>query len=139
MLVKDLMSPQLELATTQTTLAEAARLMSDKDLGYLPVGNDTRLIGAVTDRDIVVRGLAKGFRPDALITDVMSEDLIFCLETDTIDQAAKLMQTHQIRRLSVVNDENRLCGIITLGDIARQAEDIQLTGGTETRIARETA
>jgi CBS domain-containing protein len=138
MLVRTLMSPQLELATQQTTIAEAARLMADGDFGYLPVGDDTRLIGAVTDRDIVVRGLAEGLGPDAMVTDVMSEDLIFCLESDTIDQAAEMMQTHQIRRLAVVNDENRLCGIITLGDIARQTQDVELTGGTETRIARET-
>lgn len=136
MLVKDIMTTHFQLATPQTTLREAARMMRDGDFGYLPVGDNDRLKGAVTDRDIVIRGIADGLGPDAHVSEVLSEIIVYCFEDDEIAEAADIMKMEQIRRLAVLNSDKRLAGIITLGDIARITEDKRLTGDIETRVAQ---
>ena len=133
--VKDIMSHDFHLASPQTTLREAAELMRDGDFGYLPVGDSEKLKGAVTDRDIVIRGIAAGHAAETPLSKVMSESIVYCFEDDDIREAGDLMKREQIRRLAVLNDARRLVGIITLGDIAR-ADEQRLAGEIELEVAQ---
>jgi CBS domain-containing protein len=133
--VKDIMSADFKLASPQTTLREAAEMMRDGDYGYLPIGDSEKLKGAVTDRDIVIRAVAAGYSADTLVSEIMSESIIYCFEDDDIREAADLMKLEQIRRLAVLNDSKRLVGIVTLGDIAR-ADEQRLAGEIELQVAQ---
>jgi CBS domain-containing protein len=136
MRIKDIMTRDFQVATSRTTLQEAAEIMRNGGFGYLPVREGDKLKGAVTDRDIVVRGLADGFGPEAPILHVMSENIVYCLEDDDIREAADLMQREQIRRLAVLDDHKRLVGVASLGDIARITDDRALTGAIEVQVAQ---
>ncbi len=136
MLVKDVMTTEFRLAAPGMLLRQAAELMRDGDYGYLPVGENDRLIGAVTDRDIVIRGIAAGHGPQTPLRDVLSKSIIYCFEDDEIAEAADLMKREQIRRLCVLNAARRLVGVISLGDIARVGYNTKLTGDIETEVAR---
>lgn len=124
-LLKDVMSFNVRVISPEATLQQAASQMRDTDCGMLPVGENDRMIGAVTDRDIAVRGVAEGKGGDTLVRDVMSEDVIWCYEDDTVETGADMMSRYQVRRLPVVNREKRLVGIVSLGDFAVAADDIQ--------------
>lgn len=106
-LLKDVMSYDVQVISPDATLQSAAEKMRDAGFGMLPVGENDRMIGAVTDRDIAVRAVAEGKGCDTLVRDVMSK--------------------HRVRRLPVVNREKRLVGIVSLGDFAVAADDIQPT------------
>ena len=127
MRVSELMTREVQLVSPNSPLVEAARQMRDADVGALPVGEDGRLAGMVTDRDIVVRAVADGRALEqATVADVLSTDVVTCREDDSIEDAADLMAQHQIRRLPVVRDDQQLVGIVALADIARNDQD---TGG----------
>jgi CBS domain-containing protein len=136
MRVRDLMSTSFKIIAPDTTLRQAAEIMRDHDLGYLPIGENDRLKGAVTDRDIVVRGIATGMSGDESVMRVMTDHITYCFEDDTIREAAEVMKAEQIRRLVVLNEHKRVCGIISLGDIAREHHDRHLTGDIETAVAQ---
>jgi CBS domain-containing protein len=99
--------------------------MRDTDCGMLPVGENERMISAVTDREFAVRAVAEDKGGDTLVRDVMSEDVIWCYADDTVETGADMMSRLQVRRLPVVNREKRLVGIVSLGDFAVVADDIQ--------------
>lgn len=127
MLAKDVMSKKPEFLSPTATLKEAAAKMVANDYGFIPVGENDRLIGAVTDRDIVTRAIANG--KDLLKTtlkDVMSKGIQFCWESDDLDVVAQKMEKLQIRRLVVLNEDKRMTGIISLGDIATKAKNPKL-------------
>ncbi len=124
-LLKDVMSYDVQVVSPEATLQQAATQMRDTDCGMLPVGENDRMIGAVTDRDIAVRAVAEGKGGDTLVREVMSEDVIWCYEDDTVETGADMMSRLQVRRLPVVNREKRLVGIVALGDFAVSADDIQ--------------
>jgi len=136
MQVKDVMSTEFTVISPDTTFEQAARLMRDGDFGYLPVGENDRLKGAVTDRDIVIRGLAEGRDLDTPVSRALSEDIIYCYDDDDVDNAAALMEGNQIRRLVVLNRDKRMVGIVSLGDIARTCKDDRLTGRTEIGVVQ---
>jgi CBS domain-containing protein len=117
MRVSEAMTPNVQLANPNQSIIDAARMMSDADCGALPVGENDRLVGMVTDRDIVVRALAHG-KTDATIRDVMTESIEYCFEDDDLDDVASRMGDLQVRRLPVLNSDKRLVGIVSLGDIA---------------------
>jgi CBS domain-containing protein len=95
-----------------------ARLMRAHDIGAIPIGENDRLIGMVTDRDIVCRCIAAGLDPNtATARDVMSEGIVFCLEKQELDDAARIMEMKKIRRLPVINGKKRMVGILSLGDV----------------------
>lgn len=119
--VSEVMTPRVELARPDMTMAEAAKRMRDDDLGALPVGENDRLIGMITDRDICCRGVAEGHGHDHPIRHVMSEGVAYCFQDDDADEAADIMARHQIRRLPVLDRDKRLVGIVALGDLARSA------------------
>lgn len=122
MRVSELMSKKVEWINPTTTLQEAARKMRDLDIGCLPVGENDRLIGMVTDRDIACRGLVDGKdHAGAMVRDVMSSGITYCFDDQPVSDAAHLMEEKQFRRLPVLNRQKRLVGILSMGDISQHA------------------
>lgn len=118
MKISEMMTRDVEVIRPDDTLHTAAQMMADLDTGALPVGENDRLVGMVTDRDITVRAVAKGRDPDkTVVRDVMSPEIRFCFEDETADAAAKKMAEWQIRRLPVLDRNKRLTGIVSLGDL----------------------
>lgn len=134
MKVSDIMTRDVHLLSPDQTIREAARIMADIDAGALPIGENDRLVGMITDRDIVVRAVAQGKSLDTKVADVMSREMLYCFDTDGIDDAARNMGKAQVRRLPVVNHAKRLVGIISLGDLARN-DDPTTIGRTVSRVS----
>jgi CBS domain-containing protein len=132
MIVQDIMSGGAECTQPTTTLREAARRMRDLDVGSLPVcGEGDRLVGMITDRDIAIRAVAEGDGADmTFVKNVMTPGIIYCYEDQEVQEAAELMEKHQVRRLVVLNRDKRLVGIISLGDLAVDTQNEQLAGHT---------
>lgn len=120
MRVNEAMTRNVDIIDPNAAVRDAARRMRDGNVGSLPVGENDRLIGMVTDRDIVVRSVAEN-RPtsNTAIREVMSEHVYYCFEDDDIKRAAEIMAEHQVRRLPVLNRNKRLVGIVALADLAR--------------------
>jgi CBS domain-containing protein len=119
MKVKDCMTHDVIVAEPQTLIRDAAQMMQDADAGILPVARDGHLFGVVTDRDIVVRGLARGLGPDATVEQVMTQDCECATEDDDLDDVAGRMAELQVRRLPVTLNGGTLIGVISLADIVR--------------------
>jgi CBS domain-containing protein len=113
------MTRNVRIARPDQTIREAARTMGEIDAGALPVGNDERLLGMITDRDIAVRAVAEGKGPDTLVRDVMSSNVKYCFENEEIDDVVENMGDIKVRRLAVLNRDKRLVGIVSLGDLAK--------------------
>lgn len=122
MRVSDCMTRDVQIANPQETIRQAAMAMANADAGILPVGENDRLVGMITDRDIAIRAVAKGKGPDARVRDVMSREVKYCFEDDDIDEVLKNMADLQVRRLPVLNRDKRLVGIISLSDMAGDSE-----------------
>jgi CBS domain-containing protein len=127
MLVKEAMSRDVKTVGPDQALQEAARIMLDIDAGALPVGENDRLVGMITDRDIAVRGVAAGKAPTARVREVMSQDVKYCFEDEDTAHIARNMAEQQIRRLPVVDRDKRLVGIVALADLATSAKTGQAT------------
>jgi CBS domain-containing protein len=126
MRVKDVMTPQAEVASPDQTVEDAAVIMKTLDIGVLPVSDEEGLVGILTDRDIVMRVLGEKRDPKAVrVGEAMTPNIVSCLEDDELSKAATLFADHQIRRLPVLNSERQLVGIISLGDLAVRGEDRQ--------------
>jgi CBS domain-containing protein len=124
-LLKDLMSRDVKIISPDMTIGEAAKKMRDGDFGMMPVGEDDRMIGAISDRDIAIRAVAEGKEGSTKVRDVMSKGVIWVYEDDSIEQVATIMSKHQVRRLPVVNRDKRLVGIVALGDFAVESLEFQ--------------
>lgn len=108
----------------EAPVAEIAKRMRREDVGSIPVGENDRLIGMVTDRDIAIRGLANGKGVDMLTArDVMTDGIIWCRADDNIEEAAELMEARRIRRLPVIDENRRMVGIVSLGDLSHAADN----------------
>jgi CBS domain-containing protein len=118
MKVGNIMTRDVHIASPSQKLREVAAEMEKHDIGVLPVGDNDRLVGMITDRDIAVRGISHGLGPDASVHDVMSAEVRYCFEDDDVDDIAQNMADEQIRRLPVLNSKKRLVGIISLCDLA---------------------
>ena len=118
MQVSELMSRDVRIASPDDRLQMAAKMMAEIDSGVLPVGENDRLVGMITDRDIAIRAVAKGMKPDTPVRDVMSKDVKYCFEDEDLDDVTDKMGELQVRRLPVLNREKRLIGILSLGDVA---------------------
>jgi CBS domain-containing protein len=123
--VKDVMSPDVQVINPEATIREAAQKMREGDFGMMPVAENDRMIGAISDRDIAVRAIAEGKGPDTKVRDVMSQGITWAYEDDSIEHAAEIMSEHQIRRLPIVSREKRLVGIVALGDFAVESSDLE--------------
>lgn len=122
MKVSECMTRDVAIAQPGQTIAEAARMMAECDAGALPVAENERLVGMVTDRDIAMRAVAQNLGPETLVRDVMSNEVLYCFEDEDLDHVAENMAQQQIRRLPVMNRSKRLVGIISLGDLAAGAK-----------------
>jgi CBS domain-containing protein len=122
--VSDVMNTEVETIQREATIEEAAQEMRDGDFGVLPVVDGEDLIGIITDRDIVIRAVAEGKGPDTPIEEAMSEGAISVHEEDSVEEAARIMGEHQIRRLPVVDADGKLVGIVSLGDFAVESSDL---------------
>jgi CBS domain-containing protein len=120
--VSEAMTPEVRLVRPEQTIREAARLMSELDIGALPVHENDRLVGMLTDRDIAVRAVADGLNPDTPIREVMSAEIMYCFEDQPIEEVAENMSEQRLRRLPVLNRSKRLVGILSLADIASDEE-----------------
>ena len=120
MQVQHIMHKKVHLADPNMTIRDAARAMRADNIGALPIGENDRLTGMITERDIVVRAVAED-RPagNTSVREVMSEGICYCFEDDDVKQAAKVMAEHQVRRLPVLNRGKRLVGVVALADIGR--------------------
>lgn len=120
MKVKECMSTDCQYVPMDTTLRQAAKIMRDEDVGFLPVVQNDKMIGTVTDRDIVVRCVADGCDPETeVVRNAMTEKTLYCYDDQTIEDVAENMGEMQVRRLPVVNRQKRLVGVISLGDISQ--------------------
>ncbi|MFN3522734.1 MAG: CBS domain-containing protein [Phenylobacterium sp.] len=118
MKVADCMTRDVQIADPDMTIREAAQIMARVDAGALPVGQNDRLVGMITDRDIAIRAVAAGEGPDCRVSQVMSADVCYCFDDQDLAEVLANMGDEQIRRLPVVSRDKRLVGIISLGDIA---------------------
>jgi CBS domain-containing protein len=118
MKVNECMTRDVKIVSPDETIQQAGELMASIDVGILPVGEKDRLVGMITDRDIAVRGVARGKGPDAKIRDVMTTDVKYCFEDQDVGEVTRNMGEIQVRRLPVLNRDKRLIGIIALGDVA---------------------
>ncbi len=134
--LKDVMSHDVQVIDPEATVQEAAVRMRDAGFGMLPVGENDRMIGTVTDRDIAMRAVAEGLGGDTPVRDVMSADVIWCYDDDTVKQAADKMGKLQVRRLPVLNHQKRLVGIVSLGDFALTADDTLATANALVGISQ---
>jgi CBS domain-containing protein len=135
MKVCDAMTPDVQLCTPEDTLKDAAEAMAALNIGLLPVAEDDHLVGMVSDRDIVVRGVGMGRGPDTRIRDVMTTNVKYCFEDQDLEEVTAKMGDIQVRRLPVLNRDKRLVGIIALGDIAKVQASNE-TGAALGRISR---
>jgi CBS domain-containing protein len=126
MQISQIMTRDPELIDPNASIRDAAKRMRAENVGALPVGENDRLVGMVTDRDIVTRAVAdeRGAGTTS-VREVMSEGIFFCFEDSDIEEAAKAMAEHQVRRLPVLNRDKRLVGIVALADLAQTGEDAE--------------
>jgi CBS domain-containing protein len=123
--LRNVMSREVQVISPDATIREAAKAMLEGDFGMMPVGENDRMIGAISDRDIAVRAVAEGKDSNAKVREVMSEGITWAYEDDSVEDAARIMSVHQIRRLPVVNRDKRLVGIVALGDFAVESSDLE--------------
>lgn len=122
MQIREVMTPQVTTVRPDSPLVEIARIMRQEDIGSVPVTDNQQLLGMVTDRDIVVRALVEGHDGlDRTAADVMSPDVHCCTVEDDVDEVLRDMGDQQVRRLPVVDGGQRLVGIVSLGDLSREA------------------
>ncbi|VVC75677.1 Hypoxic response protein 1 [Aquicella siphonis] len=127
MQAKDVMSRKPEFLPPSATLKQAADQMRTHDYGFIPVGENDRLIGALTDRDIAIKAVAEGWDPNKkTVREVMHKGVYFCLEDDPLEKVIQQMEKLQVRRLIVLNKSKRMTGIISLGDIATKSRNAKL-------------
>lgn len=119
--VRDVMTEQVTIVRPDAPLQDVARIMRDEDIGSVPVADNDTLVGMVTDRDIVVRGVANGGVESTMARDVMSPQIRYCLEDQSVDEALRDMGDLQLRRLPVVDRNMHVVGIVSLGDLSRGA------------------
>lgn len=130
MQVRELMTQDVSLISPSDTIGEAAKRMYRLDAGCLPVAEDNKLVGIITDRDIAVRAIAAGRGPETPVGAVMSNGVCYCFEDQDLDEIAANMADIQVRRLPVMDRDKRLVGILSLGDMAasRDAGGAALSG-----------
>ncbi|MDY0884552.1 CBS domain-containing protein [Dongia soli] len=133
MKVAKIMSSDVHIASPNDSIEEIARIMASEDIGFLPVGENDRLIGTITDRDIVIRGVASGKDGDARVRDVMTREVKYCFSDEEIDHVIENMGDLQVRRLPVVNRDKRLVGVVSLADAALK-HDPEATGSALTGV-----
>jgi CBS domain-containing protein len=134
--VREAMTTDVIVVTPDQTLQTAAHLMQKHDCGVLPVGENDKLVGMITDRDMAVRAIAQGKGPNTKVREVMTEEVKYCFDDQDLAEVMKSMGVHQIRRLPVINRGKRLVGVVSLGDIARANGSEWQAGAALRKVAR---
>ena len=129
--ISQVMTTDVETIEADQTVREAASFMLRADAGSIPVTDGERLIGMITDRDIAVRGVAQGRGPDTTVRELMTDDVVSVRADDNVDDVAAKMSEAQVRRVPVIDQDDKLCGIVSLGDLSRE------TGGEAASQALE--
>ena len=122
MKIRDVMTRDVQTVTPDQTAQEAASFMLREDAGSMPVSDGNRLIGMITDRDIAVRGVARGYGPETQVRELMTDDIICARIDDDVEEVAMRMSEAQVRRLPVLDENEQLCGIVSLGDLSRETD-----------------
>ena len=122
MKISEVMTRDVQTIRPDQSAQDAARFMLKAEAGSIPVTDGDRLIGMITDRDIAVRGVAKGYGPDTPVRELMRDDVICARADDSVEDVASRMSEAQVRRLPVVDQDERLCGIVSLGDLSRESD-----------------
>jgi CBS domain-containing protein len=135
MKISKCMTREVKLANPEQTIQEAARMMCDIDAGVLPIGENDRLVGMITDRDIAVRAVAEGKSPDTKIREVMSEEVLYCFDDQELEDVARNMADIKVRRLPVLNRSKHLVGIVSLGDLSKK-QDPSMTAKAVSNISK---
>ena len=139
MKVKDIMTPNVEYTDPKTTIKEAAVKMKSQDFGALPIGENDRLVGMITDRDITIRSVAEGKDPEkTTVRDAMSENITYIYDDQDLTELADLMKKEQIRRVVVLNRDKRMVGIASLGDLTVDGENAELGGEVLQKVSQPT-
>lgn len=141
MKVKEVMTRECRWISPDTTVAEAAQIMRNRDIGFLPVGDEAqkKLIGTLTDRDIVIRCTAEGFNPtEHEVEHVMTKDVLYCFEDEEIEQVCQNMADVRVRRLPVMSRDKKLVGIVSFGDLSQAAKKEEIAN-TQQDLTRECA
>lgn len=139
MQIHEVMSRDVKIISPDTLVRDAAKIMRDADTGFLPVGENDRLVGTVTDRDIAIGAIAEGRDPNATpVREAMSKQVVYCYEDQDTSEAAHLMAQHQIHRLAILNRDKRLVGVVSVGDLAGRAGDEHQVGEAMEGISRPT-
>lgn len=129
MKLSEIMTENVEVLPPDSSLQEAAQRMKELNIGLIPICDGERLLGTLTDRDITVRATADGLDPcQTRVSEVMSAEVLYCFDDQGVDEAARIMNERQVRRLPILNRKKRLCGIVSLGDIAVRTGSWQLSG-----------
>jgi CBS domain-containing protein len=137
MQVKDIMTRDVQVASPDTSLFEAARKMRAFDIGCLPVCKGRQCVGILTDRDIVIRAIAEGRDTQStLVSAIMTTDVVCCSEDEDIFRVVKLMEDKQVRRVLILDEEKYPIGICSVGDLALDSGDLQLAGEVMHEVAR---
>jgi CBS domain-containing protein len=123
MKISEVMTRNVQTVRPDQPVQQAASFMLSADAGSIPVSDGGRLVGMITDRDIAVRGVAKGHGPDTPVRELMTDDIICVREDDDVDEVASKMSRAQVRRLPVIDENEQLCGIVSLGDLSREADE----------------
>ncbi len=138
--VSEIMTTDFEMIDSTSSLIEAAEKMKSLNVGFLPAKEGTRLAGLLTDRDIVIRGLAEGLDPGSTqVKDILSSEVVYCYDDDSVEEAARLMEDNRIRRLIVIDHDRTPVGIVSIGDIAVKSGQEQLAGEILERVSEPAA
>ncbi|HZH28011.1 MAG TPA: CBS domain-containing protein [Azospirillaceae bacterium] len=137
MKISEIMSRDVKLASPDDTLQQAARMMREADTGALPVSENDRLVGMITDRDLTIRALAEGKGPNTKVREVMSEGVKYVFEDQTTEEVAQNMGDLQIRRFPVVNRDKRLVGVVSLGDLAVRDQAMDEAGAALSEVSEK--
>ena len=135
MKIQDIMTKEVFVAGPGQSIREAAKIMAEYDTGALPVGDDDRLLGVITDRDIAVRAVALGKSLDTPVSEVMSREILYCFEDEDVEHVTRNMGDNRVRRLPVMNRQKRLVGIVSIGDLSHKARPA-VTGNAVAEISR---
>lgn len=136
MKISDVMTRNVQVVAPNDSLIEAARLMREQDTGFLPVCDGDKILGSITDRDIVIRAVSAGLDPNnTIVRQAMSHGITWVYAHDDVKHAAAQMKAHQIRRLIVVDENKKLVGVVSLGDLATDVGRDKLSGDTLEKIS----
>jgi CBS domain-containing protein len=140
MQIKDIMTQGVETVSPDASIADAADRMRDLDIGALPVCDGVRLVGMLTDRDIIIRAVAQGCDSKTTrVSSCMSPDVLYCFQDEEVKEVEKVMQDKQVRRLPILDRDKQLVGIVAVADIATKANDAGETGRTVREISEVAA